>query len=71
MVRSLYSAFNRKNFDELRALWLPDESVEMTLPGYEKAVRALLVLTAVCAVLWHACYCFLLPAFLLLSSYLI
>lgn len=40
VMKALYSAFNRRNFDELRALWLPDEHVEMTLPGYEKAVRS-------------------------------
>ena len=37
VMKSLYSAFNRKNYDELRTLWLPDESVEMVLPGHEKA----------------------------------
>ena len=42
VMKSLYSAFNRKNYDELRALWLPDESVEMTFPGFEKAVSFLL-----------------------------
>ena len=41
VMKSLYSAFNRKNYDELRALWLPDESSEMTLPGHEKAVRSI------------------------------
>lgn len=38
LIKALYSAFNRKNYDELRALWLPDENVEMSFPGYEKAV---------------------------------
>ena len=41
VMKSLYSAFNRKNYDELRALWLPDENVEMTFPGFEKAVSIL------------------------------
>lgn len=41
VMMSLYSAFNRKNYDELRTLWLPDESVELTLSGYEKAVSTL------------------------------
>jgi len=36
-MKSLYSAFNRKNYDELRTLWLPDEHVELTMPGYSKA----------------------------------
>ena len=40
VMMSFYSAFNRKNFDELRALWLPDEGVELTFPGLEKAVRS-------------------------------
>jgi hypothetical protein len=38
VMKALYSAFNRKNYDELRTLWLPDDSVELVLPGYEKAV---------------------------------
>lgn len=37
VIGSLYSAFNRKNFEELKTLWLPDESVELTLPGYDSA----------------------------------
>lgn len=41
VMKSMYSAFNRKNYDELRALWLPDDGVEMTFPGFEKAVRVL------------------------------
>ena len=45
VMKSLYSAFNRKNYDELRALWLPDESSEMTLPGHEKAVRSIVILS--------------------------
>ena len=36
-MKSLYSAFNRKNYDELRTLWLPDDNVELTMPGYSKA----------------------------------
>jgi len=35
VIGALYSAFNRKNFEELKTLWLPDESAELTLPGYE------------------------------------
>lgn len=38
VMMALYAAFNRKNYDELRALWLPDDYVEVTFPGYEKAV---------------------------------
>ena len=37
VIQSLYSAFNRKNYDELRTLWLPDDSVELIIPGCEKA----------------------------------
>lgn len=44
VMNSLYSAFNRKNYDELRTLWLPDEGVEMTFPGYEKAVSHCIVI---------------------------
>ena len=33
----MYSAFNRKNYDELRTLWLPDDSVELIIPGCDKA----------------------------------
>ena len=43
VMKSFYSAFNRKNFDELRALWLPDEGVELTFPGLEKAVSRSMV----------------------------
>jgi hypothetical protein len=38
VMKALYSAFNRKNYDELRTLWLPDENVEMTVPGFDKVV---------------------------------
>ena len=38
VIRALYSAFNRKNYDEMRALWLPDDNIELMLPGFEKAV---------------------------------
>ena len=37
LVKSLYSAFNRKNFNELRTLWLPDDSAKLSLPGYSIA----------------------------------
>ena len=37
VMQSLYSAFNRKNYDELRTLWLPDDSVELIIPGCDKA----------------------------------
>ena len=36
IVKSFYSAINRKNYDEIRTLWLPDDNVEAILPGYEK-----------------------------------
>lgn len=34
-----YSAFNRGNFDRIRSIWLPDDNVELLLPGHSKAVR--------------------------------
>lgn len=34
VMKAFYSAFNRKNFDSIRSLWLPDSNVEITLPGY-------------------------------------
>ena len=34
VIGAFYSAFNRKNFDAMRQLWLPDETVELILPGY-------------------------------------
>ena len=37
-ILAFYSAFNRRNYDDMRVLWLPDESVELLLPGYEKVV---------------------------------
>ncbi len=40
VMRAYYSAFNRKNFDELRYLWLPAENSELTLPGFDKVVRS-------------------------------
>lgn len=38
VMQAYYSAFNRKNFEEIRYLWLPDENVELLLPGFEKVV---------------------------------
>lgn len=38
ILRAFYSSFNRRNFDDIRVLFLPDENAELTLPGYEKAV---------------------------------
>ena len=38
VMLAYYSAFNRVNFFELRALWLPDENTELLLPGFDKAV---------------------------------
>lgn len=42
VMTAYYSAFNRRNFDELRALWLPDENAELTFPGYERVVSVFL-----------------------------
>jgi hypothetical protein len=41
VMKAYYSAFNRQNLDEVRALWLPDDSVELLLPGYEKVVSGI------------------------------
>lgn len=38
VMTAYYSAFNRRNFDEIRALWLPDENSELVFPGYVKVV---------------------------------
>jgi hypothetical protein len=37
VVRCLYSAMNRCNFEELLTLWLPDEDAALVLPGYPEA----------------------------------
>jgi len=37
VMAAYYSAFNRGNFDEIRAFWLPDDNSELLFPGYEKA----------------------------------
>lgn len=37
VVRALYSAVNRCNFDEIQTLWLPDDSVSLHLPGFAEA----------------------------------
>eukprot|EP01038_Epipyxis_sp_PR26KG_P006418 gene6418-8835_t len=34
VMKSFYTAINRKNTDELRVLWLPCSKSEITLPGY-------------------------------------
>ena len=38
VVLAYYSALNRKNFEEVRAMWLPDDNSELLLPGQDKAV---------------------------------
>jgi len=38
VVQCYYSALNRLNFDELKALLLPDEETSLVLPGYDMAV---------------------------------
>lgn len=38
VIGAYYSAFNRQNFDALRLLWLPDETVELVLPGYNPVI---------------------------------
>ena len=38
VVNAFYSAFNRKNFDEIRVLWLPsNDETSCILPGYDRA----------------------------------
>jgi hypothetical protein len=37
-VKSFYTSLNRQNFDNIRSLWLPDDKVEILLPGYTKQV---------------------------------
>lgn len=53
VMLAYYAAFNRKNLDEIRALWLPDDQCELVMPGYEKAVRShsSVVRSAVCKLL--------------------
>jgi hypothetical protein len=36
IISAFYTALNRKNFDDIRTVWLPDENSELVLPGYEK-----------------------------------
>ena len=39
VVDAFYSAFNRKNFDEIRVLWLPSsDETSCILPGYDRVV---------------------------------
>lgn len=40
VMKAYYSAFNRQNYDDLGSLWLPDDNIELLLPGYSKAVRS-------------------------------
>lgn len=37
-VKSFYSAFNRKNYDEMRVLLLPCETTSCNLPGHDRTV---------------------------------
>ena len=37
VIKGYYSAINRRNFDEVKALLLPDEETSCVLPGYEQA----------------------------------
>lgn len=36
VMKAYYSAINRRNFDAIFTLWLPDSNVELVLPGYDK-----------------------------------
>ncbi len=36
VMKAYYSAINRRNFDDIFTLWLPDSNVELVLPGYDK-----------------------------------
>ena len=42
VMKAYYSAFNRQNYDDLGALWLPDENIELLLPGFSKAVGTII-----------------------------
>ncbi len=44
VIHSLYSILNRKNFEEIRTLFQPDDTVKLLLPGYDCAVGLLLLL---------------------------
>ena len=33
VMKSFYNIINHKNFDDIRTLWLPDQGVELLLPG--------------------------------------
>lgn len=37
VLKAYYSALNRRNYDAVRTLWLPDNNVELVLPGFAKA----------------------------------
>ena len=38
VMTSYFAAFNRRSFDDLKLLWLPDDNIELTLPGFETVV---------------------------------
>lgn len=38
VVKCFYSALNRLNYDEMSTLLLPDDALEVAVPGYEKAL---------------------------------
>lgn len=40
-IKAYYSALNRKNFEDARVFWIPDDSAELTLPGYEPVVSSI------------------------------
>lgn len=42
VMKAFYTAFNKKDIDNLRVLWLPDETSELVLPDYRKAVSSFL-----------------------------
>ena len=37
-MKAFYGSFNRKEKDEIRVFWLPDQTSECMIPGFPKAV---------------------------------
>lgn len=40
IVKSFYEFINRRNFEQVQNLWLPDDSVEILLPGFAREVSS-------------------------------
>lgn len=37
-MKAFYAALNRKNYEDVRVLWLPQESSQLILPGFQPVV---------------------------------